>query len=46
MPEEELTLARAMTAEAMSAYLLLERALCTCDPDAGLCTCGWDREEP
>lgn len=26
----------------MSAYLILERALCTCDPDAGLDTCGWD----
>lgn len=23
-------------------YVLLDRALCTCDPDAGLDTCGWD----
>ena len=36
------TLARAMTAEAMTAYLALEKALCTCDPDEGLDTCGWD----
>jgi hypothetical protein len=45
MAEDEAdTLARAMTAEAMTAYLILERLMCTCDPDAGLDLCGWDRE--
>lgn len=39
---EEFLLARAMTPEAMTVYLALERAFCTCDPDAGLDTCGWD----
>ena len=31
-------------AEDMEAYLILERALCTCPEDAGLDTCGWDDE--
>jgi hypothetical protein len=26
----------------MDAYRILERELCTCDPDAGLDLCGWD----
>ena len=39
---EEFTLARAMTAEAMTVYLALERAFCTCNPDEGLDTCGWE----
>jgi hypothetical protein len=28
----------------MTAYLILERELCTCDPDDGLCLCGWDEK--
>jgi hypothetical protein len=32
--------------DSMEAYLILERALCTCDPDAGLDLCGWDDEAP
>lgn len=27
-------------------WLALEAALCTCDPDEGVCTCGWDEECP
>jgi hypothetical protein len=26
----------------LDAYVLLERAFCRCDPDAGLCLCGWE----
>lgn len=45
MPEDEAdTLARAMTAEAMASYLILERLMCTCDPDEGLDLCGWDTD--
>jgi hypothetical protein len=34
-------LAWLMTPEAMEMFREAERLLCTCDPDAGLCTCGW-----
>lgn len=42
MSEDDPTLAN-VTAD-MTAYLILERALCTCG-DAGLDTCGWDEPE-
>jgi hypothetical protein len=26
----------------MNEYLWLEETLCTCDPNEGICVCGWD----
>ena len=39
MADEDL--ARDMTPEAMTAFLLLERTFCECG-EAGLCSCGWE----
>ena len=39
---EERTLRLADSRVPLTAWLILERALCRCEPDACLCTCGWD----